>query len=491
MDKRFMLYFFLLVAFLLTGCVRDNVLQEPASVNESPVLTADELRFLSAIGRETKFGDEDIDRIIGDAIDFMDARTPTRSGGKRIVAEIRPLMVTIPATLTRSLEETDGDLFYIVNFENEEGYSIISADSRIQDEIIVFVGHGNLPDSITNPGLEIMMSRLDGYAANSIAKYDAWCDSVEVVLLTKFGAESVEEVLALTGTGQMITRSVDPLPEMRIFRSDWMESARVSPMIPVEWGQQGVFNDTAEAMTGIFDVPAGCVAIATVQLMAYWQRPQSYHQYTNIDWGELCKYTGSAGNRPDGYKTWTGKMSNAPSSIRRMCADIIWHIGDDVGMKYYAGGSVASSSDAINLLYELGFNVSLRQDYSKSPVISSLSDQRPVYIRGDAFKIITDSVTYEEGHAWLIDGYLQYEQLITVSERTAGGGWKIVSITSAFREYFHNNFGWNGNDSGYYVEGLFDANNDPDLPSNTRSIEGESKNYRYRLLMWPDIHSSN
>lgn len=40
--------------------------------------------------------------------------------------------------------------------------------------------------------------------------------------------------------------------------------------------------------------------------------------------------------------------------------------------------------------------------------------------------------------------------------------------------------------NGYYLSGLFDANNGYDLPSNTRS--DEDLNFRHNLRMWTDIY---
>jgi hypothetical protein len=54
---------------------------------------------------------------------------------------------------------------------------------------------------------------------------------------------------------------------------------------------------------------------------------------------------------------------------------------------------------------------------------------------------------------------------------------------SRYREFFHNNWGWDeDNDNGYYLADLFDPINDPDLPSNTR-------NYTFsNLEMWTNIY---
>jgi hypothetical protein len=67
--------------------------------------------------------------------------------------------------------------------------------------------------------------------------------------------------------------------------------------------------------------------------------------------------------------------------------------------------------------------------------------------------------------------------------------YTITETYSRYREFFHNNFGFHGDDNGYYVPGIFDASDDydDDLPSNTRS--GEDYNYQFNLEMWTNIHN--
>ncbi len=91
------LSFFLLPALFLAGCAQEKALPEPKTdeVGETQIFTVDELKFLSTVGKETKFEQEEIDRIVGDVVDFMDAAPSTRSATPRTVAEIVPLSVNI------------------------------------------------------------------------------------------------------------------------------------------------------------------------------------------------------------------------------------------------------------------------------------------------------------------------------------------------------------------------------------------------------------
>jgi hypothetical protein len=568
--KRFLL--FLAPALLLAGCAREPAPPgDPEAKGETPVLTADELRFLSMVGRDTKFDRENIDRIVGDVIGFMESTPTTRSAGGRSVAEIRPLAVTVPASsvstrsgeeTTETTETTEEELFYLVNFDDNQGYSIIAADHRIRDEIALFVGHGNLDETeVENPGLAVMLSRLDDYAARSIAEYEAWCDSVEVSMMARIAedyAELAAEIAAYLASleqGGAETRTddlipIDPDEEFVIVSSDysygpWTAIEQIGPMIPVEWGQSGgewdwdsvaeiytyvesPFNRSVEASLpasvitqarNTLDeygrqgyIPAGCVAIATVQLMAYWKHPSGnydYHGLTLNDdaWDDLCEWTGS--RRNVSYKTWSGYMGNAPADVQQLCADLIWRIGEDIDMEYSQSGSGASSDDAIDLLEDFGYTVSSEQNYNYNAALASINAERPVLMSGYSHRTehgifgINLWYTYQNGHDWLIDGYLKHQQAVTVTYT-----WYPTSLLvqtranvlvpqpytttetyNRHRDFFHNNFGWNGTDNGYYVPGIFDTSDDynEELDSSTRS--GEDKNYQYNLTMWTNIHN--
>jgi hypothetical protein len=522
------LLLFMAPALLLAGCAREPAPSDAPEVrDETPILTSDELKFLSMVGRDTKFDQRNIDRIVGDVVGFMESTPATRSAGTRSVAEIRPLSVSVPTSYatTRSgdeeaPDETQEELFYLVNFDDDQGYSIIAADSRIRDEIALFVGHGNLDETeVENPGLAIMLSRLDDYAARSIAEYEAWCDSVEVTMMARIAedyAELADEIAAYLDSLEQSdpsTRSDDLIPtdpdeEFVIVDTDysygpWTVQTQVEPMIPVEWGQHGVFNDRVEQETSP-DYAAGCVAIATIQLMSYWKWPTVFHGVT-MNWDTAIQYTGSAGNRAGAYKTWSGPMSSAHIAIRNAVADYIWYIGEDVDMNWGLS-SGASSADAIDRLENLGYTVSSKQNYNSIAARASILAERPVYMRGNSHVSVSGyppQIEYSEGHAWLIDGYLKQQQAITVTYTWYPTSMLVQTRANVLmpqpytttetydvnREYFHNNFGWNGDDNGYYVPGIFDASDDydDDLPSNTRS--GEDYNYQFNLEMWTNIHN--
>jgi hypothetical protein len=464
-------------------------------------LTADEAKFLIHQGMPVKFEPQEVERIVAGAVDFFEtATTDTRSSG-RTVETIVPLSGYVGgATMTRSEGGTgEEELFYAVNFANDEGFALVSADRRLPDEVLVNVDHGSFPESdIENPGFALMMVGAENYARREIAKYERWRDSMEVVMAERHvvtGGDSGPETRRIKYPDKYEERRTPGLPITTY--GPWSTTSRITPMVPVEWGQTAPFNSKASQMEGK-QVYTGCVATATIQLMAYWQKPSVFHGQT-INWLTTRSFrTASA-------------MSNAPANIRNSLADLFWNFGEDVGMDWGeigSDGSGAESQDGIDVLNAHGFTTTSKQNYNYSPVLNSLNNSRPVYMRGNSHKTehkflgINWWSTYKKGHAWLIDGYLRQSRTATATtgwfvEVLDGNGNVIDSYTETTSststensDFFHNNFGWDevfdGNDTnGYYSAGLFDTNNGPDLPSTTRAdIDG---NFIYELEMWTDI----
>ncbi len=280
-----------------------------------------------------------------------------------------------------------------MNFADDEGYTVIAADERIEDEVALFVGHGSLDvENVENPGLRIMLERLEGYAAASIARHEAWQDSMEVVMAALRGIDPP------VGPPQLI--------DMRpIGWGAWetVPNTAIAPMIPVEWGQRGAFNDRATQEMG-GEVYAGCVFIAAAQLMAYWKKPTVYHGQS-INWSETIKYTGESGNRSGAHKTWLGKMENAPTNIRQTIADYMWYLGEDSHARWgyvrdRKGTAGAFITALTAVLLQNGYTTSNMYDepYNKAVVVNALQSRKPVVMDGTV-------VGTQNGHNWLIDGY--------------------------------------------------------------------------------------
>lgn len=90
----------------------------------------------------------------------------TRSGTSRKVANVKTVVCS--QNLTRAGEGIDADtLLYIANFEKNEGYAIMSADDRINEDILAITDAGNITENDITNGLNEVYNEsrpvFDGY----------------------------------------------------------------------------------------------------------------------------------------------------------------------------------------------------------------------------------------------------------------------------------------------------------------------------------------
>lgn len=159
-----------------------------------------------------------------------------------IEAEVTPLYGSQPSTL-RSAEEADAPLAYLVNFKDNNGFAILSAN-RNCPPILAIHPHGNLdpekaPD---NPTLQMLMERVEEYC-----------------LASNEHSETVPDPM------HPYNPDGTPIAELhKVEFGPWEEiiSERREALIPVVWGQsESPYNSNLCKRYGHF-VHAGCATAA-------------------------------------------------------------------------------------------------------------------------------------------------------------------------------------------------------------------------------------
>ena len=153
----------------------------------------------------------------------------------------------------------------------------------------------------------------------------------------------------------------------------------------------------------------------------------------------------------------------------------------------------------------LGFKIGDFCDYDYNKIINSLNNNQPVFASGSDIKTVvqhhtlfgwinTVKNTSYSGHAWVIDGYLNQRKATTVQVivRSIATG-KVVSQTTtttySYGNYLHHSWGWDGFDSGYFVEGSYNSNNRAyqSITKATTTVTGEDGNYQFLKKICPNI----
>lgn len=202
----------------------------------------------------------------------------------------------------------------------------------------------------------------------------------------------------------------------------------VNPMLTTTWDQSPYYNKFCPTGT-----PAGCSAIATAQVMKYWNYPVvgvGSHSYATNDYGI------QSANYEQTVYDWTNMPNRLSSSSSTAQVDAVatlcYHVGVSMNMDYGPSGSGANiigtnSSAQYGLTNYFGYKSTIqglfKRNYSDAQWVEMLEDEidagRPVIYAG---------FDPSAGHAFVFDGYNSSDQ-------------------------FHVNWGWSGSYNGYFSMG--------------------------------------
>ena len=368
--------------------------------------------------------------IMKNSLDFVrEVEGSTRSSHK-IISSVYPwcLSEINPATRATICDEGSPDtLLYIVNFGNNEGYTLVNACSPYK-EVLAYVEQGNMyPQSnIENPGLNIF---LDGLTA----LYQSPMDS----LFHPF----------VPDTSQFVPNPYAP-------NNYWYNIRNVTPLIHSTWGQNSPFNKYIEP-----DWNISCGVVAFGQILSKFKYPTlfNYHVY---DWDEIC--SGSVPASETGEDMASHLLSDILSSTVYIRNPIYMQYGHDSLSRF------APCWNYFNYSWQYG-------NYNFEQCMNSLEDNSPVMISGVNLNNMT-------AHIWVIDGGKQ-RCFGEISTWPDGSPMYIIE-----RQYklVHCNWGWYGQGNGYFLSDAFNIQFVGDGEINTNSHA-----YNSYPMMFYNIHPNN
>lgn len=350
--------------------------------------------------------------------------TETKSGLRRRIESVQ----CVTEFGTKGNSASEDTLMYVVNFENNEGFSLIAAE-KTRKPIIAVTEAGHY-DSDSGTGIDVVDSYLDG----------------------------VKESLRGPGPG-------DPFVPYTYNEYFIVIDSCVNTM-PTKWGQQDIYGQYCP--NGI----SGCVATALAQILAFNQIPTSFETTVQMgndyDIGDIIQ--------PNWYlinqHIQTHYDTQSCDQIHNQIGAFLREIGDLVDMTYYLNSSGASIYDVPDLLNTWNIPYSPISTANSTSIIPSISSGFPVYMRG------VDN--HVGGHAWVADGYkvyqsgwITYQLLNTIPEGV------YVPISTTYTEdtrLLHMNWGWNGNCNGYFDFDCYDTSAAETYDGNDNSAHYNFKN---------------
>lgn len=344
-------------------------------------------------------------------------------------------------SLTKSIG-TQTDLLYAVNFVDEGGYALLSADSRIGEDILAVVEKGTVHEN------DFVLSDYNlTPTENDDLSTDSYEDMVEsgVLAMTEINTQinhlclsyAQHEVgdyfsggsVSNSGNGSVSENTSNPVTYQ------WQIEEQVPRMLTTAWTQEGknqLFNKYCPEVGLIWrrKAPAGCVCIAVSQIIAHHEFPASLScNDMTIDYSAIkdiyC------------YRDING---TGTAASQEMLARFIINVGGWCNTQYHSifgySWGFAWPWNARDCLSLFGYeNASLNWSYNENQVINALNDGCPVFMSAISGVI--------SGHAWVIDGYIKR---------------KYVSSTGSVlnnQTLVHCNWGWHGDCNGYFTSGVF------------------------------------
>ena len=355
---------------------------------------------------------------LASALAVIDGSGTRASGKQRTVQRVTPVFRSGSGRgATRSSDVQDDRLAYIVEFGEGEGSAILAADNRLEPVVAVYDEY-----VATEEDLRLNAFEPDAWRITE----NLYCEEEDEYYLGDINAGT-------GGSGPLFlkTQLIDLYLEAPnngglvydkgrgVYLADY-----VRPMLTTKWHQQSPFSDRTPG-----NYPAGCVAIAVAQIMAYHEYPRDY-----CNWPLVKKYDAKK------YDTEVySELAEMSVKVGRGCrmAYNYWGKGESFALPIYAK----------RFLRNIGYYGTKREiGYDSGLIVSKLKAGCPVFIGA-----MTDNCY---GHAWVIDGCATYESIIDTYS-----GSNLIRTRVDKCLLLHCNWGWSGDHNGYFASGAFDAVN--------------------------------
>lgn len=357
-------------ALLLSACSKEDVRQEQDNSNQNTNIT----------GFVTQ----------NEALDLA-SQFIKRNNEMRSASDQELKVVYTDASKMRSTTGQDQPSYYVINV-GDNGYVIVSAS----DATFPILGYSN--ESAFNP---------QDIPVNMLGVLDGYSKEVQYAWKNLKADEKTKEM-----------RSAAIAGNYKAMRA----SSSVEPLLgSIKWNQTKYYSALCPKTSNGVLCPVGCVAIATAQIMRYWEYPsegQGKHSYKST-YGTLSHDYNYA-------LEWSKMPKPELKTNNSMIAKFCYGVAVALDMHFGPKGSGTYQSlvpDVLKTYYKYPDNVKNlnRSDYKAEQwatlVRNELKAKRPVQYAGSG---------KAGGHSFVCDGYNE-------------------------EGYFHFNWGWGGSSDGYFL----------------------------------------
>ena len=359
-------------------------------------------------------------------------------------------------------------LFYVLNFEGDNGFAIAAADRRVPPVIcITEKGSLNMGDTLDNPGMVAMLSRIETEikmllgepitcADGSIMEPDEYRQYIPLLRGSNFDPDSCDIHWSLSDIDSSKIKGVD---------------------VAARWDQGQPFNMQCTLINGTHAL-AGCVPVAVGQIMYYHRKNANYngHYY---DWDIMQDIIN------------TSSWANSPSAW-----PLVQHLLADLGLPENLNASpgtqktTCNTANAPRTFVNFGYRSGgVMSDYDFDSITTEVDSLFPLIIRGDRIRVVryvldipVDTVT--SGHTWIADQTMHTLcHMWVVHKRTH----QLVYHTMVYRDFVRCNWGNDGKNHGFFLSGNFNFKEPLHIPtkatSDTIDVPSLDTIFAYNLKM--------
>lgn len=321
---------------------------------------------------------------------------------------------------TRSDLGVNDTLIYVFNFENNEGFVLVSAYKN-SEALLAITEKGHYVPNVKTPneGFNLFIDMAKQYIINRGSEIDTTeCEYVNEYIYTH------------NYTG---------------------------PYVNVKWGlthPEGEF-----CPNGI----SGCTITAMAQFMSYYEYPQSIPlTYPDAD-------------RSSQTLNWSLMKSHSTQHTLQECSPNNVEVHTSIGrlcrqLGYKAGSNYSDPNATSTGIYSAafcleyyGYQIGWWTDYSITGINDSLSNGKPLLISGR----LNDG----RGHTWILDGYDEIQYWIYAYEIKADGSRILLFTNGPYSTMlYHFNWGWYGQNDGYFNSNVFATDQAIFTDTNNNSI---------------------
>ena len=350
----------------------------------------------------------------------------TRTSTKRKVAEHYEYITN---NATRSTGENIDVRFHVINFENNQGFALVSADSRTTP-VYAYSSTGNLniDESIENSGFGDFMDAATEHYAMEI---DFTGDLLPVTPtpITPVPTNPIQQLPMVELDGE----------KYYVYSVDATISNPGGILVNATWGQGWPYNyycgeNTNATVDEGFRNVAGCGPIAAAMIMSYHKHPASHNGYT-FDWNAITSMSCFPFTFP--------YIDNNAKAAARLINQVGIEADADYGLT-----TPTTITKIYRMFKDFGYSCTGPVDFNPNNIRTSLNNDLPIFLSGKN--------SQDKGHGWVVDSYEQ--NIITNTYYYSYEPFeKYMTKTLQISMYYHCNWGWEGTNNGWFLnvfEGL-------------------------------------